>query len=167
MKNSKRTGLKKRTVITLHDSIDYKLVNTHQNPKKLGRLSFGNFQNKEDYFALVQETIDGRPPVVYVSKGRTQHIPRPGIHVLIFKASSPKSAQSIAKKEARRRYLKQFNYSETTSTFFINVQSNISEDIKTKEQRKLARKAKRNICKAPIQQERQTSIKKAHKIITR
>jgi len=167
MKNVKRVGLKKRTVVTLSESRGQVLINTGQNPNKIGRLSLDNFQNKEDYHALVQETNDGRYPRIYVSKGRTQHVSKPGIHVLIFKASSPKSAQSIAKKEARKRYLKHFNYSETTSNIFIDVQSDISENIKTKEQRKLAREAKRNLCKEPIQQKRQASFKKSYSLVTR
>lgn len=138
----KRSGLKKRTVITLTESKGQVLINTGQDPSKIGKLLYGNFQSKETYFALFNENSEDIPPTVYVSKGHTQQSSKPGTYVFIFKASSPKSAESKAKKEARKRYIKHFDYSETTSNITINVQSNIPENSSRKQQRMLVRKTK-------------------------
>lgn len=107
----------------IEDCKDIIIINTNQNPKKIGSLVIPKSQQKEDFFAIINEGKDKMLPVIYLSKGTTKDTTVPSIYVFRIKASSPASAKSQAIKEARKRYLRYNNLNLTTSNLNIHAKT--------------------------------------------
>lgn len=85
----------------IEDCKDVVLINTNQNPKKIGSLELPVSQQKEDYFATIIENKESSKITLLIQKGTSKDL-----NVFKTKASSWESARSKAVKEARKKYPK-------------------------------------------------------------
>ena len=100
----------------IEDYKDAVIINTNQNPKKIGSLVIPKSQLKEDFFATINQSEDLILPVISLSKETSKDQ-----NVFRIKASSLASAQSKAIKEFRKRYLRYNNLNLTTSNLHFHV----------------------------------------------
>ncbi len=105
------------------DIKDIIIINTNQNPKRIGRLELPKSQKKDDYYAVIKEA-DNELPRIYLSKGSTNEQSQVGSFIYRIKASSRDSANAQSIKEARRRYIRYNKLNVSTSNLNIYVDSN-------------------------------------------
>lgn len=107
----------------IEDLKDVVIINTNQNPKKIGRIRYPNPQQKDNYYAVIQESKTDLPKIS-LFKGTTKDSSSNGLYIFPIKASSPASATSQAIKEARKRYVRYHQLSPNLSNLQIYVDYN-------------------------------------------
>ncbi len=107
----------------IEDLKDVVIINTNQDPKKIGCLELPIKQQKDNYYAVIEESKTNLPKIS-LFKGITKDISNDRIYIFPIKASSQASATSKAIKEARKRYIRYHQLHPNLSNLKIYVDYN-------------------------------------------